>query len=68
MVKVEEVYSKRTDSNGVGHITASLFADTKNEVVSGMKLGDDVIDFGSDVTTADFEIGQLDSDGTWHWA
>jgi len=62
MIRVENVKSK----NG-NKIVAVLFSDTKTEIVPNLKLGNDLIDFGSRVVTADGDIGQLDSDGTWHW-
>ena len=48
-------------------ITASIFADTKAEVVDNLTIGDDVLDYGSNAVTADGDVGLYDSDGTWHW-
>ena len=62
MVKVDKVNQR----NG-NKITAVLFADAKADIVSNMSIGNDIIDFGSRVVTADGDVGQYDSDGTWHW-
>ena len=63
MIRVENV--KKQSGN---KIVAVLFSDTKAEVVSGLKVaGNFECDFGSRVVTADGDVGQLDSDGTWHW-
>lgn len=62
MVKVDKVNQR----NG-NKITAVLFADAKTDIVSNMSIGNDIIDFGSRAITADGDVGQLDSDGTWHW-
>lgn len=48
-------------------ITATIFADTKTEVVDNLAIGDDVLDYGSVAVTAAGDVGQLDSSGTWHW-
>lgn len=56
-------------------VVASIYADSKEDVSDGTTSADvygmnrsDVISAGSIVMTADFEIAQMDSDGTWHWA
>ena len=48
-------------------ITATIFADTKDEVVSNLAIGDDVLDYGSVAITGDGAVGQMLSDGTWSW-
>ena len=62
MIRVENVKSKKGNK-----IVAVLFSDTKTEIVPNLKLGDDLIDFGSSVVTADADVAFLKSDGTWNW-
>jgi hypothetical protein len=62
-----ESYSVNAD----GSVKASLFADTKAEVVPGaeiMGLPQGVrMSLGSDVMTAAGEMAFRKSDGTWNW-
>lgn len=63
MVRIDSVKSRNGDK-----IVAVLFADDKTDMVSGLKFAGNLeCDFGSRVVTADGDVGQLDSDGTWHW-
>lgn len=52
-------------------VKASLFADSKDEVVDGMSvIGLDssyTLAAGSSCITADKEFAFLDSEGEWHW-
>lgn len=61
-VKVLNVSEKRADK-----IVATIIADAKSEVVSGMKLGDDEFTFGSVALTVAGDVALLDSEGDWHW-
>jgi len=66
---------KLTDATNYDHankkVTGSIFADTKQEITSGMVVkglpSDYAMDFGSDVTTASGEVAFMKSDGTWNW-
>lgn len=62
MVKVMNVDSKRGNK-----IVATIIADAKAEVTSGMKLGEDSFDFGSIALTTSGDVALLGSDGNWVW-
>lgn len=48
-----------------------LYADSKNDISDGMTIEglpeDYEIEWGSEVITADGDIGQLKSNGEWKW-
>ena len=66
LINADGVNAKRD-----GKITASLFADSKEDVtqgvhIIGMPTGYE-LEMGSSILTADGEIAFLKSDGTWNW-
>lgn len=73
MIKLKGI-SKTNIENKKLHVIASLYADTKEEVMDSIEAKDVegmdrdcVITAGSIITTADFEVANLDSNGHWHW-
>ena len=68
MVKVNGVasYDPKTMK-----VKASLFADSKSDVTSGMTVEGlregYTLDAGSSCITADKDFAFLDSSGSWHW-
>lgn len=48
-------------------ITASIIADTKEDVTSDMEFGEETLDFGSVAITVSGEVALLDSEGSWNW-
>lgn len=48
-------------------ITASIIADTKEEVTSDMEFGEETLDFGSVAITVSGDVALLDSEGSWNW-
>ncbi len=48
-------------------ITASIIADTKEEVTSEMEFGEETLDFGSVAITVSGDVALLDSEGSWNW-
>lgn len=53
--------------NGVTKFVGVVFADTKEEIVTGLTIDGDLLDFGSVAITKNFEVAQLGSDGEWVW-
>lgn len=73
MIKLKGI-SKTYMENNKLNVIASLYADTKGEVKDSIKAADVdgldkdcVIAASTIITTADFEVAQLDSTGKWHW-
>ena len=69
---IEVVRNETRTADEEKHVIASLFADQKSDVVPGMEVeglpSTHVLEAASTVRTANWEVGTLDSDGTWHWA
>ena len=68
MIKVQAI--ENTDVNTNSYLV-SLLADTREEVDNGGPIvglpANATLEFGSRVTTTDFQIAMLRSDGTWNW-
>lgn len=66
MVKLMSMTGTTKDSYRI-----EAFADTKEEVTSGMTIvgfpADATVDAGSSIITADGDIALCKSDGTWNW-
>lgn len=59
--------SELTAVNGVTKFVGTVWADTKEEIVPGLAIDGDLLDFGSVAITKNFEVAQLGSDGQWVW-
>lgn len=66
-VRLMNVKSELTAEDGVTKIVGTVWADTKEEIVTGLTIDGDLIDFGSVAITKAFEVAQLGSDGEWVW-
>lgn len=66
-VRLMSVKSELTAENGVTKIVGTVFADTKADIVQGLTIDGDLIDFGSTAYTKDFDIAKCGSDGSWTW-
>ena len=68
MIKVQSMENSDSNDNS---FKAILFADTKNEVISGTEIIglpiDATLEMGSCVLTADGDVGFLKSNGEWNW-
>jgi len=69
MVRVDGGYNVTSE----GKVRCSLYADTSEEVGSGMQIQGlpeqywDKLDAGCDVFTSHQELGMLDSSGNWNF-
>lgn len=66
-VRLMSVKLGLTAENGVTKIVGTVFADTKEEIISNMTIDGDLLDFGSVAYTKSFEVAILGSDGNWAW-
>lgn len=66
-VRLMGVKSELTAENGVTKIVGTVFADTKDEVVSNMTINGALLDYGSVAYTKSFDVALLGSDGNWTW-
>ena len=74
MIKLKNINSYKLDADGNRIVDATLFADTKVEVTSGITgadvrdmLATDILDMGSLVITASAQTAYLNSSGNWVW-
>lgn len=66
-VRLMKAKSELVAVNGVTKFVGVVFADTKEEIVTGLTIDGDLLDFGSVAITKNFEVAQLGSDGEWVW-
>ena len=69
MIKVTSIEKVDAETNSY---RVGLFADTKDEVVSGAEIkglpAGATIEMGSILRTAKFEMASMKSNGEWEWA
>lgn len=72
-VRLKRVLSIETNSQNEEQkdVVVELSADAKTDVGGNMVIENMPANYhmilGSYVVTADFHLGQIDSNGTWHW-